>query len=435
MNRLPYGKSGLPVPEILNTKKCNCDVFDLPDSTLCCISNVQTEENRIDDAILSPVDRPAIDKWVNKNDNVVIIIPDITRKCPTSLLLSKIITKIENAKPDSIQILIANGNHRKVTDDEKKQLVGEAVYNKYKIYNHNSDAKGHYIGTTSSDNKVYINTIAAKADKVFLIGAANYHVFAGFSGGRKSILPGVCMRSTIMHNHKLMVGDTSLHENAIDGILNGNPVNEDMFEALKLFGTDKIFLLNVVTNVHNEILSVHAGCPIKAYENAVDSVKDHYKVDAHKKYDIVISCASGSPSDLCFYQAGKALEMTMHLNKNGGDFFIIAECIDGIGENEDIYTDWCRLNDGEFMNQFRTKYHNLGTGPYKINLLMQKNCTIYLVSDYDSSMADMLHMKSIVSSDFAAQLEKCIKGYNDMEIIPDIAVIPYGSHSALSLVF
>ena len=434
MDKLPYGEEGLNIPGILNSDKCRCDFFALPESTMDAFNDKAAERQRVMDAIAFPIDRPEIAGWVQKGERVILIIPDITRKCPTSLILAMMLPEIEKAGPEEILIVVATGMHKAVTRDELISMLSQDIVGSYKIINHRSDEECTYIGTTSSGNEVLINKNVAQADKVFMIGAANFHVFAGFSGGRKSILPGVSAKSTILYNHKLMVGENGLLKSSDIGIKEGNRVHEDMTEAIKLLGTEKVFLVNVVTNVHNEILGAYAGDPIAAFDMATQSVREHYSIDVKKQYDIVISCASGSPSDKSFYQAGKALELAMHIPKDVGDFFIVARCDEGIGENEDTYRQWCGLKAHEFIHQFKTKYHNLGTGPYKINLLRQRKCNLYLVSDYDLEMADFLHMKNVTGAGFEKELEKCINGYFKKGTVPDIAVIPYGSHCALTMI-
>lgn len=431
MIRLMYGKDGLDMPKVLYTDKCNCEFFTLPESTMEIFKDIELEKKLINNAVMSAIDRPHIDKWVKKNDKIVIIIPDITRKCPTGLILENILPYIEKTKPQEIIIQVANGNHRDITHDEIIGIIGEDIAAEYKVYNHDSDAECDYIGTTSSNNKIFINKRVFNADKIFIIGAVNYHVFAGFSGSRKSILPGVSARESILFNHQLMIGEASINKMADVGVLEKNPVNEDMMEALSLFGTEKIYTFNVVTNVHNEIIAIHAGCPIKAFFKAVKKVEKQYQLRVKKQYDIVITCASGSPSDLNFYQTGKCIELAEFLPKENGCLFTVAECRDGIGENVETYLKWCSLEGDGFMKRFRSDYHNLGIGPYKMYHLRQRGCKIYLVSDYDPKMAKMLNMISVKSAEISDALEKCINRYNDKGIIPDVAIIPYGSHTAL----
>lgn len=226
MKKLPYGKLGIDIPEILYSDNCDCDFFTLPDSTMNKLSDTKLERQRILQALASPVEYTPIRKWIKEDDKVVIIIPDITRKCPVQLVLENLIPEIEASNPKEILIIIATGTHIAVTDDEKKGLVGKIIMNKYTVINHDCDGDCTYIGNTSSANKVMINSNVVKANKVFLIGSANFHCMAGFSGGRKSILPGVSARETIMYMHKRMVGEKSLHEKAKVGILEGNPLHE-----------------------------------------------------------------------------------------------------------------------------------------------------------------------------------------------------------------
>lgn len=429
MKTIPYGSGALSLPSILSSPKCNSDIFDLPKETICKIDDIKKEIYLINKALSTPIDRKQIEQWVSKDSNIVILIPDITRKCPTELLLDLLIPKIDKNQ-NNIKIIVATGNHRDVTKAEMKAMVGESTFDKYEILNHNSDGKCTYIGKTSRGNEVYINSLVAKADKVILIGTANFHTFAGYSGSRKSILPGVSARSTIMYNHKLMINKTKLNNKTNIGIYKGNPINEDMIEAINLFGVKKLFLLNVVTNVHTEIIGVYTGCPIKAFDHAIAKVNISYSQKSNKKYDVIICSAGGSPSDKNFYQSGKTIELYYEMVKDNGHLLVVAQCEDGIGENEDLYKEFCALKGQQIIDRLRSHYHNLGTTPYKIDTLLNRGCKIYLVTDYDASMADMLGIQNVKSIDFQHTIEKIIQESIDETNVPDIAVIPYGCLTA-----
>jgi nickel-dependent lactate racemase len=164
----------------------------------------------IEKSLANPISKQHIDKWIIPGDSILVVIPDITRKCPIPEILCVLIPIVKSSNPYEIILLVANGNHRKMTEEELKSHVGEDIYKNYLVINHDSTKDTTYIGTTSYGNKVKINSIAVNADKVFLIGSANYHTFAGFSGGRKSILPGIASRETILYNHRLMMTESGI---------------------------------------------------------------------------------------------------------------------------------------------------------------------------------------------------------------------------------
>lgn len=206
-----------------------------------------------------------------------------------------------------------------------------------------------------------------------------------------------------------------------------------MEEALHLFGEEKLSLINIVTNVHNEILGVYAGHPIKAFRKATEHVRKQYSVNLDKHYDIVIACSSGHPSDMNFYQASKALALTMLVAKDEADYFMIAECEDGMGCEIDLFRKWSSLKSDEFINMFNNEYDILGTGPYIIDLMHQRGCSLYLVTDYMDDMTDFLRMGKVSSNDFGMRLKECVDKYNHIGIIPSIAIIPYASHCYINL--
>ena len=431
MVKLPYGEQGIKIPDILNTSNCNCEYANLPLKTLEPISNKTLERDNIRKALSLPIGYIPLKKWIEQGDTVAIIIPDITRKCPVKMLLENLLPEVIKASPHKIEIVVATGNHRGLTKTEIEFIVGKDIAKNYTISNHDSIGDCKLIGKTSYDNSIYINKKIMEASKVIMFGSVNFHPFAGFSGGRKSLLPGVASKETILVNHKLMVGEKDLIEEANVGILDGNPVNEDMQEAMELFGLEKIFLLNVVTNARNEILYAYAGHPIKVFKKATEKVRELYSIKLGRRYDIVIACAGGSPSDTNFYQATKALELTMNAVKPGADFFLVAECKDGIGCELNLYKKWFSLRGEEFISMFHNEYHNLGTGPYKVDLMLNNDCSLYMVSDCLNDMKNFFRMEQVVSEDFEHKLSACIGKYNESGITPDILVIPYGSFCAL----
>ena len=306
------------------------------------------EKSGVDDAIAEikralqePIGTKRISEIAKPGDKVAIVVDDFTRPAPSHLMVPPILEELNNAgvKNEDITIIFACGTHRPVTDEEARHLLGEEIAGKIKYVSHNCSAKDHvYVGTTKTHGtKVYLNRIFVEADVKILTGDVGLHYYAGYGGGRKSILPGISSCETIQHNHAML-----LHKNAHTGILEGNPIHEDMMEAAELAKID--FILNVVLNSKGEIVRAFAGDWRKVFYEGVKLVDEMYKVPVERKADIVVVSCGGHPFDIDLYQAYKAVDGALEVVKRGGVIVWVAECSEGYG-NQVFY---------EWMKKYRT---------------------------------------------------------------------------------
>jgi len=306
------------------------------------------EKPGVDDAVVEikralqePIGTKRISEIAKPGDKVAIVVDDFTRPAPSHLMVPSILEELNNAgvKNEDITIIFACGTHRPVTDKEARRLLGEEIAGKIKYVSHNCSAKDHvYVGTTKTHGtKVYLNRIFVEADVKILTGDVGLHYYAGYGGGRKSILPGISSCETIQHNHAML-----LHKNAHTGILEGNPIHEDMMEAAELAKID--FILNVVLNSKGEIVRAFAGDWRKAFYEGVKLVDEMYKVPVERKADIVVVSCGGHPFDIDLYQAYKAVDGALEVVKRGGVIVWVAECSEGYG-NQVFY---------EWMKKYRT---------------------------------------------------------------------------------
>ncbi len=302
------------------------------------------EKPGVDDAIAEikralqePIGTKRISEIAKPGDKVAIVVDDFTRPAPSHLMVPPILEELNNAgvKNEDITIIFACGTHRPVTDEEARRLLGEEIAGKIKYVSHNCSAKDHvYVGTTKTHGtKVYLNRIFVEADVKILTGDVGLHYYAGYGGGRKSILPGISSCETIQHNHAML-----LHKNAHTGILEGNPIHEDMMEAAELAKID--FILNVVLNSKGEIVRAFAGDWRKAFYEGVKLVDEMYKVPVERKADIVVVSCGGHPFDIDLYQAYKAVDGALEVIKRGGVIVWVAECSEGYGNQ--VFYEWMK---------------------------------------------------------------------------------------------
>ena len=282
----------------------------------------------IDEALLEPLGKESFDHFIDTNERIVFIVNDGTRPTPTRKVLARIYSKI---KEKNIYFIVATGCHRAPTQEEWHFILGKEIYEdlhaKNRLWSHDSrNDEMVYLGISSNGTQMYLNKIVADAKKVCAIGSIEPHYFAGYTGGRKAFLPGVAAYDTIQQNHLL-----ALDPNAQALILKGNPVHEDMMDAMSVLGHIDIFAIMTVLDSDHDICAVTAGDLSDSFYAGIDKADEVFCVNIPQKADIVISVAP-YPMDIDLYQSQKALDNgKLALNENG-ILIMVAKCRTGIGE-------------------------------------------------------------------------------------------------------
>lgn len=302
---------------------------------------VADEKAEIDRALAEPIGAKRLAEIVKTESKVAIVVDDSTRKTPSEVMLLSVLTELNSAgvKDENVTVIFGCGTHRAVRPDEAEELIGKEAIKRLKFVSHCcTDPELVYVGTTKTHgNKVYINRIFAEADVRVLLGDVNYHYYAGYGGGRKSVLPAVSGEITIKQNHALMVSS-----NAKAGNLQDNPVHIDMTEAARLAKVD--FILNIVENKEGKIVRAFAGDLEAAFLEAVKLVDEMYRVYVDRRAEIVVVSSGGHPADINLYQACKGLDNALDVVKRGGVIILVAECLEGHGNQ--VFYDWMsRLGD------------------------------------------------------------------------------------------
>jgi len=289
----------------------------------------------IERALKEPVGSKKLSEIVKPEHKVAIVVDDATRPAPSHLMVPPILDELNMAgvKNENITIIFGCGTHKAVKNEEVVRLLDEAVLNRVKAISHDCKAEDLvYAGTTQKHGtKVYLNRIFAEADVKILTGDVCFHYYAGYGGGRKSVLPAVSGEETIKHNHAML-----LHPNAKTGVLEGNPIHEDMVEAAKLAKVD--FILNVVTNSKGEVVKAFAGDLEQAFYEGVKVVDEMYRIPVDRKADIVVVSPGGYPADVNLFQAYKGVDSALEVVKRGGVIVLLAECSQGHGNQ--VFYDW-----------------------------------------------------------------------------------------------
>lgn len=370
----------------------------------------------------NPIDSEALRKVAKKGDSIAIVISDMTRFWMRQdrivpLLVSYLGDNV-GISYDDIKIIVATGTHVGSSVEDLKTLVTEDVYDKVEVLNHDCRADDLvYLGTTSYETVVKVNKVAADADLVICLGAATYHVMAGFGGGRKSILPGIASLETIKHNHaySLERDEFKTNHKIGNGVLDGNPLNEDMLEAAAMM--KNLFMISLVTDSDFNLTGIFSGHYHTSWLRACEEVRRIYDVPIKKKADVVITSCGGFPKDESLYQGTKAVDNAISALKDGGTLILLLEGRNGGGSPD--YFDWIKpLVNGTFEKELR---ENFTVGGY-IFFLNCEQAAKYNIMMYTSIDKDVVKPMGIKAYD---DVEKLMR---DADLDgKSIYVIPNGS--------
>jgi len=345
----------------------------------------------VERALNEPLGTKRLSEIAKAGDKVAIVVDDATRATPSYLMVPPILDELNKAgvKDEDITVIFGCGTHRPVTLEEMKTLVGEETLERVKTINHDCHAKDLvYIGKTKTlGTKVYVNKVFAEADVKVLTGDVGLHYYAGYGGGRKSVLPAISGIETIQHNHAAI-----LHPKARTGILEGNPVHEDMVEAARLAKPD--FILNIVTNSKGELVRAFAGDLEKAHFEGVRLVDEMYKVPIERRAKIVIVSPGGYPLDIALFQAYKGVDCALQAVKRGGVIIWVAECPEGHGNQ--VFYEWMtkfkelKLVETEIKRRFKIGGHKA----YYLMKALQKVKIILVSALPDYYAANVFKLKT-----------------------------------------
>lgn len=304
-----------------------------------------SQEELVEQALENPIGTPKLSQLAKGKDKIVIIASDHTRPVPSKIMAPLMLAEIRKGNPRAdITLLISTGCHRGTTKEELVNKFGQQIVDNEKIYIHDCDDESMLVslGTLPSGGELVLNRLAVEADLLVAEGFIEPHFFAGFSGGRKSVLPGVAARKTVMYNHNAaFINDP----HARTGVIDGNPIHEDMLYAAKK--AKLAFICNVVINSEKQVVYAVAGDVEAAHKQGREFLNSQCRVNAIPS-DIVISTNGGYPMDQNAYQAVKGMTAAEATVKEGGVTVMVAKCADGHG-GESFYQTFKNQKDLEKM--------------------------------------------------------------------------------------
>lgn len=381
-----------------------------------------SEKDLVEQSLDNPIGSPSLEELATGKKNIVIISSDHTRPVPSHIITPILLRRLRSVAPEArIRILVATGFHRPSTHAELVAKYGEEIVVNEEIVMHKSqvDEDMVKIGKLPSGGDLIINKVAEEADLLISEGFIESHFFAGFSGGRKSVLPGISSYKTIMANHS---GEFINDKHSRTGNLHHNMVHHDMVYAARKAGLQ--FILNVVLDEDKHIIGSFAGDLEAAHKQGTDFVGELAGVKAIKS-DIAITTNGGYPLDQNIYQAVKGMTAAEATNKQNGTIIIVAGCRDGHG-GDGFYHNIADVADPQEFLDKAINTPRLETVPdqwtSQILARILVNHHVIVVSDLvEPSLITNMHMELATSIDDALA-----SAFNREGTAAQVTVIPDG---------
>jgi nickel-dependent lactate racemase len=289
------------------------------------------EQVEIRRALAEPIGAPRLSELAAGARRAAVVVSDVTRPCPSYRFLPALLEELAPLGAQQVSILFALGGHRSHTPEEQRQLVGEEVAASGVRLLDLDAARCRPVGTTSRGTRLEVFEPYLEADLRVCTGNIEYHYFAGFSGGAKAVVPGLCSYAAISGNHSMMLAPT-----ARAGIIEGNPVREDIDEAGGLVGVD--FIFNVLLDEQKRIWRAVAGDYLEAHRAGAEAYDRRCDLRVPEEADVVIASPGGRPKDINLYQAQKTLDNVAGAVRDGGVVVLVARCREGFGQK--VFEEW-----------------------------------------------------------------------------------------------
>ena len=411
---IPYGRTRLRA--------------DIPEARLTAVLKSSLEQyvpplgqrELVEAALKAPIGSKTLEELAAGKENIVLIASDHTRPVPSKVLVPPMLEAIRRGNPRAkVTILIATGCHRGTTKEELIEKFGPEIVEEETILIHDcaEEASLVTLGTLPSGGALRINKIAAEADLLISEGFIEPHFFAGFSGGRKSVLPGIAARETVYWNHNAEFIGSPL---ARTGILEGNPIHRDMLYAAR---TAKLaFICNVVINAKHEVVGAFAGDCEQAHVAGTEFLKGLCRC-SRQEADIVITTNNGYPLDQNIYQAVKGMTAGEATCREGGVIIMAAACNDGHGGKSFLDTMTQDLTPAEILARIQsTPKAETVPDQWESQILARilSRFSVVLISEADPEMVRAMKMHPAKSLPEALAMAEALLGYpGTVTVIPE----------------
>lgn len=373
-----------------------------------------------------PIDSPPFRSLLNPADSLAIVVSDITRYSATEVLLPVLLEESDAAgvPRGRVTVFVARGTHRAQTVDELRRIVGPAIDSGIRVAQSDPDGPVVEVGRTARGTPVRLSMALLEHDRIAITGTLSFHYFAGFGGGRKALVPGCAARETAVATHShVFLPDRGKHPRAASGVLDGNPVHEDLVEAVSM--APPAFLLNTLLGPDGMVFDAVAGHWRTAHEEGARRYAAVFGIGLPGRFPLVVASAGGFPKDINFIQAHKALDHAFLAVATGGTLVLLAECPDGFGSAE--FFPWFRHGDADAMETaLREGYRIYGQTAHATRVKTQA-CRVVLVSSLQPDDVRAMGMTPAESLDEALRIAARLPaGTQPALVLPDAGfVLPH----------
>jgi nickel-dependent lactate racemase len=341
---IPYGKGSktLSLPENRIVAVLRSEMSDANDT-----NSLEQQRSQVMKALAQTIGSRPLSELVRGKKKVAVISSDHTRPVPSHITMPILLAEIRKAEPRAeITILVATGLHRATTQEELVEKYGREITEREKIIVHDCHDDRHLrkIGILPSGGNLVLSAYALGADLLIAEGFIEPHFFAGFSGGRKSVLPGIAGYETVVTNH---CSEFIADKNAASGVITGNPIHEDMEFAARAAGLS--FILNVILDEQHRIIDAVAGDAISAHRTGCERLMKRVSVNKTAA-PIVITSNGGYPLDQNLYQMVKGIDTAEKCCREDSVIIAVGECSDGIG-GDAFYRDFAECTSAQILSR------------------------------------------------------------------------------------
>ena len=398
--------------------------FDYLESQFKVLGNSGDEAALSDAEIGERLDKPfnskPLEEIIVSGDSVLIVVPDATRQTASGQIVNLLVRRLiaNGVMPFDIRIIFATGIHRQVTDDEKKNLLTPFIHQRIKTLDHNPRDLAQIVrlGETSNGIPIELNRAVLEHDKIIIVGGISFHYFAGFTGGRKLICPGLASSRTISETHKLAFDcRIKSRRNGVDtGFLDGNAVHEVFTEVVAKVPPS--FAVNTFVNENGEATDLICGDWIESHRAACEIYAANHTVKISAKRDVVIASGGGFPHDLNMIQAHKALDAASRVCDEDGTIVLLAECAEGLGRKD--FLNWFEAgNSAALAEKLCESYQVNGQTAWNTLRIAQRFDVKIITSLTENETRPMRLQKARDLDEIMSEINRDAKGY----------ILPFGA--------
>jgi nickel-dependent lactate racemase len=389
----------------------------------------RTAAELVEAAVDGPLGSPPLVDLAKGARSAAILVSGKDRVTRADVFLPILLRRLGEAgiRPQDVTVFMATGTHVRFSPEDRAAVFGDALPGEVRVVAHDCKHRDGLVtlGTSRFGNEIRVSREAYEADVKILTGRITHHYFAGFTAGRKAVLPGVSGLETIQRNHRLVLsgeGDDPRHPHARSGSLQGNPVHEEMLEAAALFRPT--FLLNTVLNTDHELTHVFGGDPVRAHEEGCRVVQELFRVALGDPAPAAVASAGGDPYDCSFMQALKTVMQASPCVADGGGLLLLARCPEGILP---AFLRWDRgLDLPELAREILRNYDLTGHNTYLLRAVLRR---IHVVLVSGCPPEQVAHLGLVPAASLEEGWERLRRRIGDPE--PDYYAVPHGNVTSI----